>query len=39
LLASGLVAELDFERTEVEEIVRRIYTRQKPAEGKAPRGR
>lgn len=29
LLASGSVAELDFERTEVEEIVRRIYVKKK----------
>jgi len=28
LLGTGAVAELDFERTEIEEIVRRIYTRQ-----------
>lgn len=28
LLAGGSVAELDFERTEVEEIVRRIYSRR-----------
>ena len=39
LLASGAVAELDFERTEVEEIVRRIYTRQKPAPGADGHGR
>jgi ABC-2 type transport system ATP-binding protein len=30
LLASSAVEELDFERTEVEEIVRRIYTRRDP---------
>ena len=30
LLASGYVAELDFERTEIEEIVRRIYVKAKP---------
>jgi len=28
LLATGTVEELDFERTEIEEIVRRIYSRQ-----------
>jgi ABC-2 type transport system ATP-binding protein len=30
LLASGCVAELDFERTEIEEVVRRIYSKKKP---------
>ena len=29
LLASGCVAELDFERTEIEEVVRRIYSKKK----------
>lgn len=29
LLASGRVAELDFERTEIEEVVRRIYSKKK----------
>ena len=29
LLASGAVAELDFERTEIEEVVRRIYMKKK----------
>jgi ABC-2 type transport system ATP-binding protein len=30
LLASGSVAELDFERTEIEEVIRRIYRKRAP---------